>query len=95
MASSLRAWLAGPGRVLPALMESVISYIASCMRITSRAVCAGGWACEGYMLILRKLKLRALLIDLNGTLHVGSTPTPRAVEALRKLRQSRMPLLFW
>ncbi|KIP06081.1 hypothetical protein PHLGIDRAFT_107411 [Phlebiopsis gigantea 11061_1 CR5-6] len=30
--------------------------------------------------------IRALLIDLSGTLHVGSSPTPGAVEALNRLR---------
>ncbi|KAI0337485.1 hypothetical protein BDW22DRAFT_869936 [Trametopsis cervina] len=30
--------------------------------------------------------IRALLIDLSGTLHVGLSPCPRAVEALAKLR---------
>jgi hypothetical protein len=32
-------------------------------------------------------RIRALLIDLSGTLHVGSTPTPGAVKALSRLRQ--------
>ncbi|KAI0092858.1 haloacid dehalogenase-like hydrolase domain-containing protein 2 [Irpex rosettiformis] len=31
--------------------------------------------------------IRALLIDLSGTLHVGSTPTPHAVDALSQLRR--------
>lgn len=31
--------------------------------------------------------IQALLIDLSGTLHVGSTPIPGAVEALSRLRQ--------
>ena len=40
-------------------------------------------------------QLKALLIDLNGTLHVGSEPTPRAVEAIARLRRSKLPFLFW
>ncbi|GJE97266.1 HAD-like domain-containing protein [Phanerochaete sordida] len=32
--------------------------------------------------------LRALLIDLSGTLHIGNTPTPGAVRALSRLRSS-------
>ncbi|KAJ6557665.1 HAD-like domain-containing protein [Mycena capillaripes] len=32
--------------------------------------------------------LRALLVDISGTLHVGSTPTPRAVDAFRRLQDS-------
>ncbi|KAJ7935950.1 HAD-like domain-containing protein [Mycena leptocephala] len=35
--------------------------------------------------------LRALLIDISGTLHVGSTPTPRAVDAFRRLQDSGVP----
>ncbi|KAJ7174277.1 haloacid dehalogenase-like hydrolase domain-containing protein 2 [Mycena filopes] len=34
---------------------------------------------------------RALLIDISGTLHVGSTPTPRAVEAFFPLQASSIP----
>ena len=30
--------------------------------------------------------IRAILIDLSGTLHIGDTPTPGAVEALHRLR---------
>ena len=41
------------------------------------------------------LKLRALLIDLNGTLHVGSKPTPGAVDALKRLRAAKIPFVFW
>ncbi|ODO04672.1 TIGR01458 family HAD hydrolase [Cryptococcus amylolentus CBS 6273] len=40
------------------------------------------------------LKLKALLIDLNGTLHIGSDPTPSAVQALTRLRQARIPFIF-
>ncbi|KIL56239.1 hypothetical protein M378DRAFT_194352 [Amanita muscaria Koide BX008] len=35
--------------------------------------------------------IRALLIDVSGTLHVGSKPTPDAVEALGRLRQVGIP----
>ncbi|CAK9785746.1 hypothetical protein CC85DRAFT_276659 [Cutaneotrichosporon oleaginosum] len=38
--------------------------------------------------------VQALLIDLNGTLHVGSTPTPRAVAALERLRAARVPFVL-
>lgn len=31
-----------------------------------------------------KIQIRAILIDLNGTLHVGDEPTPGAVEALKR-----------
>ena len=36
-------------------------------------------------------RLRALLIDLSGTLHIGDEPTPFAVSALRRLRDARQP----
>ena len=36
--------------------------------------------------------LCALLIDLSGTLHVGSAPTPGAVRALARLRAAALPL---
>ena len=35
--------------------------------------------------------IRALFIDLSGTLHIGSTPTPNAVRALERLRKARIP----
>ncbi|KAJ7500024.1 HAD-like domain-containing protein [Mycena latifolia] len=35
--------------------------------------------------------LRALLIDISGTLHVGSVSTPSAVDAFRRLRASGVP----
>ncbi|KAJ6459064.1 HAD-like domain-containing protein [Mycena sanguinolenta] len=35
--------------------------------------------------------LRALLIDISGTLHVGSTSTPNALEAFRRLQDSGVP----
>ncbi|KAJ7080452.1 HAD-like domain-containing protein [Mycena epipterygia] len=35
--------------------------------------------------------LRALLIDISGTLHVGSTATPQAVAAFRRLQDSGVP----
>ncbi len=34
--------------------------------------------------------IRALLLDVSGTLHVGSSATPGAVEALSHLRRSRI-----
>lgn len=33
----------------------------------------------------------ALLLDVSGNLHVGSTPTPNAVESFHRLRQSSIP----
>ncbi|ORY27451.1 HAD-like domain-containing protein [Naematelia encephala] len=43
---------------------------------------------------MRSPRLKALLIDLNGTLHVGSSPTPQAVQAIIKLRKARLPFIF-
>ncbi|WWC87800.1 TIGR01458 family HAD hydrolase [Kwoniella dendrophila CBS 6074] len=40
------------------------------------------------------LKLKALLIDLNGTLHLGSEPTKGAVQAIEKLRKAKIPFIF-
>ncbi|GAA6060105.1 hypothetical protein JCM10212_003513 [Sporobolomyces blumeae] len=37
---------------------------------------------------------KALLIDLSGTLHVGSQPTPNARDALRRLRDAGIVLRF-
>lgn len=34
---------------------------------------------------------RALLLDLSGTLHIGSRPTPRGIESLAKLRAAGVP----
>ncbi|GAA5866865.1 hypothetical protein JCM1840_004296 [Sporobolomyces johnsonii] len=39
-------------------------------------------------------RLRALLIDLSGTLHVGDVPTPNANAALKRLRESGIVLRF-
>ncbi|WRT65624.1 uncharacterized protein IL334_002569 [Kwoniella shivajii] len=39
-------------------------------------------------------KLKALLIDLNGTLHLGSEPTKGAVQAIERLRNARIPFIF-
>ncbi|KIM76977.1 hypothetical protein PILCRDRAFT_12342 [Piloderma croceum F 1598] len=38
--------------------------------------------------------IRAILIDLSGTLHIGNTPTPRAIEALQRLRKAAVPFRF-
>lgn len=35
--------------------------------------------------------ISALLIDVSGNLHVDNTPTPRAIEALRKLTSAGIP----
>ncbi|KAI9632486.1 HAD-like domain-containing protein [Dioszegia hungarica] len=44
---------------------------------------------------MRSIKgIKALLIDLNGTVHVGNDPTPRAAEAIAKLRRAHIPFLF-
>ncbi|KAJ6552605.1 HAD-like domain-containing protein [Mycena vulgaris] len=39
----------------------------------------------------RRPTLRALLVDISGTLHVGSVPIPRAVETFRRLQDSGIP----
>lgn len=39
-------------------------------------------------------KLKALLIDLNGTLHIGSESTPSAGKAIERLRSLRIPFIF-
>ncbi|KAG0698944.1 HAD-like domain-containing protein [Suillus ampliporus] len=38
--------------------------------------------------------IRALLIDISGTLMIGSKPTHRAVQALAELRRARFPFRF-
>ena len=38
--------------------------------------------------------IRALLIDLSGTLHIESTPLPGAIQALQSLRASGIPFRF-
>jgi len=38
--------------------------------------------------------VRAVLVDLSGTLHVGATPTPGAVQALRRLRTLGVAVRF-
>ena len=38
--------------------------------------------------------IRAILIDLSGTLHVGSSSLPGAVSALQRLRDARIPFRF-
>lgn len=38
--------------------------------------------------------IRAILIDLSGTLHLESTPLPGAIQALRILRASGVPFRF-
>lgn len=39
-------------------------------------------------------KLRALLIDLSGTLHIGDQATPGAAEALRRARDAGLAIRF-
>ena len=36
-------------------------------------------------------RIRALLIDVSGTLQVGASPTPGAVQALSRLRSAGIP----
>jgi len=36
-------------------------------------------------------QITGVLIDVSGTLHVGSTPTPGAVDAFRKLQENSIP----
>ena len=38
----------------------------------------------------RGLRVRGVLLDLSGTLHVEDSPTPRAVEAMARSRESHM-----
>ena len=38
--------------------------------------------------------IRALLIDLSGTVHVATQPTPRSPEAIQRLRDSSIPFRF-
>jgi HAD superfamily hydrolase (TIGR01458 family) len=38
--------------------------------------------------------IRAILIDLSGTIHIGNTPTPNAVQALQRLRRAGVPFRF-
>ncbi|KAH8828083.1 HAD-like domain-containing protein [Flagelloscypha sp. PMI_526] len=37
---------------------------------------------------------RAILLDLSGTIHIGATPTPSSISALRALRASGVPFRF-
>ena len=39
----------------------------------------------------RRPHIAGLLIDISGNLHVGSTPTPNAVEAFQRLIDSKIP----
>ena len=38
--------------------------------------------------------IRALLIDLSGTIHIENEVIPGAVEAVKKLRDAKVPLKF-
>ncbi|KAG1815855.1 HAD-like domain-containing protein [Suillus variegatus] len=46
------------------------------------------------MAVRPRPKIRALLIDISGTLMIGSTPTQEAVQALAELRRSKFPFRF-
>ncbi|THH09960.1 hypothetical protein EW145_g1661 [Phellinidium pouzarii] len=39
-------------------------------------------------------KIRALLIDLSGTLHIGSSATPFAIDALKRIRETGIDIRF-
>lgn len=39
--------------------------------------------------------IKALLIDLSGTLHIGPTAIPGAVDAIERLREAKFPFKFW
>ncbi|KAI8846155.1 haloacid dehalogenase-like hydrolase domain-containing 2-like protein [Chytridium lagenaria] len=39
-------------------------------------------------------KVKAVLIDLSGTLHIETTVTPNAIPALQRLRDARLPIRF-
>ncbi|KAF9237018.1 HAD-like domain-containing protein [Melanogaster broomeanus] len=41
-----------------------------------------------------RARIRALLIDISGTLLIGSSPTPGAAQALARLREARVPFRF-
>jgi ribonucleotide monophosphatase NagD (HAD superfamily) len=44
---------------------------------------------------MSRSRIRALLIDLSGTLHVGAEPIAGAAEAIQKLRDHGVPFRFW
>ena len=41
--------------------------------------------------VAKRPPIAALLLDVSGNLHVGSTPTPNAVDSFHRLRQSSIP----
>ncbi|KJA14471.1 hypothetical protein HYPSUDRAFT_208695 [Hypholoma sublateritium FD-334 SS-4] len=41
--------------------------------------------------VVKRPVIAALLLDVSGNLHVGSTPTPNAVDSFHRLRQSSIP----
>uniref|UniRef100_A0A1A9WGT8 Haloacid dehalogenase-like hydrolase domain-containing protein 2 n=1 Tax=Glossina brevipalpis TaxID=37001 RepID=A0A1A9WGT8_9MUSC len=43
---------------------------------------------------IRKMGIKSALIDLSGTLHIEDQPTPDAVEALKRLRDSGVAIRF-
>lgn len=40
------------------------------------------------------MKIRAILIDLSGTIHIEKQAIPGSVEALKKLKSMNIPYLF-
>ena len=42
----------------------------------------------------RLKRMKALLIDLNGTIHIEDTSTPNAIKAVTLLKQAEVPFLF-
>lgn len=41
-----------------------------------------------------KIRIRAALVDLSGTIHVSTTPIPGAIEACRRLQDMEIPVKF-
>jgi len=44
---------------------------------------------------MTRRRIRALLIDLSGTLHVGAEPIAGAANAIQRLRDHHIPFRFW
>ena len=43
---------------------------------------------------MTRRQIRALLVDLSGTLHIGSNAIPGAVDALKRAREAGIPIRF-
>ncbi len=46
------------------------------------------------MAVPRRPAIRALLIDLSGTVHIAAQPTPGSPDAIQRLRASSIPFRF-